>query len=70
MLQLGIIKPSRSEMARPIVSVLKGKDSRDGIRLAIDYRYLNRYCLGDAYPMPDIADLLQRVGQAKYISSF
>jgi len=57
-------------MASPIVSVLKGKDGRDGIRLAIDYRYLNRYCLGDAYPMPDIADLLQRVGQAKYISSF
>ena len=70
MLQLGIIKPSKSQMASPIVCVLKGKDGRDGIRLAIDYRYLNKYCLGDAYPMPDIADLLQRVGQAKYISSF
>ena len=70
MLQLGIIKPSKSEMASPIVCVLKGKDGRDGVRLAIDYRYLNKYCLGDAYPMPDIADLLQRVGQAKYISSF
>jgi len=69
-LQLGIIKPSKSQMASPIVCVLKGKDGRDGIRLAIDYRYLNKYCLGDAYPMPDIADLLQRVEQAKYISSF
>jgi len=46
------------------------KDGRDGVRLAIDYRYLNKYCLGDAYPMPDISDLLQRVGQAEYISSF
>jgi len=67
MLQLGIIKASKSEMVSPIVCVLKGKDGRDGVRLAIDYRYLNRYCLGDAYPMAYIADLLQRVGQAKYI---
>jgi len=57
-------------MANPVVCVLKGKDGRDGVRLAIDYCYLNKYCLGDAYPMPDISDLLQRVGQAKYISSF
>jgi len=70
MLQLEIIKPSKSEMASPIVCVLKGKDGRDGRRLTIDYRYLNKYCLGDAYPMPDIADLLQQVGKAKYISAF
>jgi len=70
MLQLGIIKPSKSEMASPVVCVLKGKGGRDGVRLAIDYRYLNKYCLWDAYPMPDISYLVQRVGQAKYISSF
>lgn len=70
MLQLGIIRISKSEMASPIVCVLKGKDGKDGVRLAVDYRYLNKYCSGDAYPMPDIPDLLQRVGQAKYISSF
>ena len=68
MLQLWIIKPSKS--ASPIVCVLKGKDGRDGVRLAIDYRYLNKHCMGDSYPMPDIADLLQRVGKAKYISLF
>ena len=38
LLRLGIIKPSKSEMGNPIVRVLKGKD---GIRIAIDYRYLN-----------------------------
>jgi len=57
-------------MASQVVCVLKGKDGRDGVRLAIDYRYLNKYCLGVAYPMPDNSYLLQRVGQAKYISSF
>ena len=33
MLAMGIIKPSKSEMASPIVCVLKGKDGKDGVRL-------------------------------------
>ena len=70
MLNLGIIKPSKSEMASPIVCVLKGKDGKDGVRIAVDYRYLNKYSIGDAYPMPEVADLIQRVGQAKLISTF
>jgi len=68
LLKLGIIKPSKSEMGSPIVCVLKGNDGKDGIRIAIDYRYLNKYCEGDAYPMPEISDLTQKVGQAKFIS--
>jgi len=70
MLKLGIIKPSKSEMASPIVCVLKGKDGRDGVRIAVDYRYVNKYGIGDAYPMPDITELIQKVGQAKVISTF
>ena len=54
MLQMGIIKRSKSEMASPIVCVLKGKDGKDGVRLAIDYRYLNNYCLGDAFPIHQV----------------
>ena len=68
LLNSGIIKPSTSEMASPIVCVLKGKDPKDGVRIAVDYRYLNKYCKGDAIPMPDIPDLIQRVGGARYIS--
>ena len=45
--------------------MLKGKDS---VRIAVDYRYLHKYCEGDAYPMPEISDLIQKVGQAKFIS--
>jgi len=52
LLKLGIIKLSKSEMGSPIVCVLKGKDGKDGVKIAVDYRYLNRYCEGDAYPMP------------------
>ena len=68
MLESGIIRPSKSEMASPVVCVLKGKGGRDGVRLAIDYRYLNKYCTGDAYPMPDIGEIMQRVGKCNWIS--
>jgi len=69
MLAMGIIEPSNGEMASPIVCVLKGKDGKDGVRIAVDYRYLNKFCLGDAYPTPDIGDIIQRVGKAPYIST-
>jgi len=69
MLAMGIIKPSKSEMASPIVCVLKGKDGKDGVRIAIDYRYLNKFSLGDAYPTPDIGDIIQKVGKARLVST-
>ena len=59
LLKSGIIKPSKSEMGSPIACVLKGKDGKDGVRIAVDYRYLNKYYEGDAHPMPDIPDLIQ-----------
>ena len=40
----------------------------NGIRLAIDYRYVNRFTHGDAYPLPDISSVFQRVGKSRYIS--
>jgi len=66
LLKLGIIKPSKSEMGSPIVCVLKGKDGKDGIRIAIDYRYLKKYCVGDAHPLPDIPNLMLRVWKSRY----
>ena len=67
-LRLGIIKPSKSEMGSPIVCVLKGKNGKDGIKIAIHYRYLNKYCEGDAHPMPDVPDLMLRVWKSRYKS--
>ena len=69
MLALGIIQPSRSPMANPLVCVLKGPEGRDGVRLAIDYRYLNKYTIPDEFPVPDISSLLQEVRQAKFITT-
>ena len=70
MLELGIIVPSTSEMASPVVCVLKGPNGQNGVRLAIDYRHVNKFSAGDGFPTPDISDVLQKVGRAKYISCF
>ena len=56
-------------MASPLVCILKGRDGKAGVRLAIDYRYINRYSLKDAYVMPNISDLIQKVGSANFITT-
>ena len=68
MLKLGIIRKSNSANVSPVVCVLKGPGGRDGVRLAVDLRYTNRYTVADEFPLPDIGTLLQEVGQAEYIS--
>ena len=70
LLDLGFIQPSNSPMASPIVCVLKGRNGENGVRLCCDYRYLNKYTIGDAYPTPDISDVIHRVGKASHISSW
>ena len=62
----GIIRPSSSEWASPIVLVPK----KDGtLRMCVDYRKLNAVSEADAYPMPRIDELIDRLGGAKYIST-
>ena len=68
MLTNGIIRPSESPMASPLVCVLKGKDGCDGIRLAVDYRYVNKFTHSDAYPMPDLHSIFQSVSKSEFIS--
>ena len=66
MLQAGLIEPSTSCWASPIVPVRK----KDGsIRLCVDYRRLNSVSKHDAYPMPRIDDIIDRIGEVKYISA-
>ena len=55
-------------MASPLVCILKGKEGKDGVRLAVDFRYVNKYTIGDAYPMSDVADIKQRVGSKLWIT--
>jgi len=52
----GIIEPSHCPMASFLVYVLKGKNGKDGVRLAADVGYVNKPTAGDAFPVPNIAE--------------
>ena len=65
MLAQGIIQPSKSPWAAPVVLQRKP----DGkLRICIDYRSLNKLTRFDAYPIPRIDDVLEKKGNAEYIS--
>ena len=66
MAQVGIIEPSSSPWAAPILPVRK----KDGsMHLCVDYRRLNSISRQDAYPMPRIDDLIDDLGGAKFITT-
>ncbi|XP_063760148.1 uncharacterized protein LOC134878197 [Eleginops maclovinus] len=66
MVDAGVIRPSKSPYASPVVIVTK----KDGsLRLCIDYRKLNSCGTRDAFPLPRIEEALEALGQAKYFST-
>ena len=65
MLDAGIIRPSKSPWASPVVLVPK-KDG--GIRFTTDFRRLNAVTKRDFYPLPNITAILDDLGKAKWFS--
>lgn len=66
MKELGVIAPTLSEWCSPLVMVPK----KDGsLWVCIDFHKLNSQSQFDAYPMPQIDDLLERIVKAKYITT-
>nr|XP_042705994.1 uncharacterized protein LOC122173677 [Chrysemys picta bellii] len=66
MLEMGVVEESTSEWRSPIVLVPKP----DGMtRFCIDFREVNAISRFDAYPMPRVDELLERLGGARYLST-
>ncbi len=61
----GWIRSSRSPYAAPVLFAPK-KDS--GWRMCIDYRDLNSVTIKNKHPLPNISDLLDRLGAARWFS--
>ena len=65
MLNLGVITPSKSPYASPVVLVNKPDGSN---RFCIDYRKLNKITIFDAEPVPNVESIFAKIGRAKYFT--
>ncbi len=64
MLKLGVIEPSRSPCSSPIVMVPKPDGT---LRFCNDFRRVNEVSEFDSYPMPQVDELIDRLGRARFI---
>ena len=65
MLRRGVIQPSYSPYASPVILVEK---KYGGWRMCVDYRYLNALTVKNKYPMPVVEELLDELSGAKYFT--
>ena len=66
MLAEGVIRPSSSAWASPVVLVKKRQDGKH--RFCVAYRKLNTVTSRDSYPLPKVDDNLDVLGGAKYLA--
>ncbi|CAH2088138.1 unnamed protein product [Euphydryas editha] len=71
LLKQGIIRESISPWSCPVHIVPKKADASGKVkwRLVIDYRRLNDRLIEDKYPLPNINDILDRLGRAQYFTT-
>lgn len=71
MLDQGIIRPSNSPWSSPIWIVPKKTDAsgKKKWRIVVDYRKLNEKTIDDRYPLPNITDVLDKLGRCMYFTT-
>ena len=71
MLTKQIIEHSTSPHNSPVWVVPKKRDSsgKQKWRIVIDFRKLNEYTDQDAYPLPNIEDILNHLGKSKFFTT-
>jgi Reverse transcriptase (RNA-dependent DNA polymerase) len=65
MLDMGIIEESNNPWASPVVLIPKPDGNN---RFCSDFRRLNTVTIPDAFHMPRVDDLLDKIGQAKFLT--
>jgi len=65
LLDEGLVCPSVSPMASPILCVAK---KSGGVRIAGDYRHLNVFSLGDAHSTSDVKETLSEIAIRLFVS--
>jgi hypothetical protein len=65
MIKMGVIEESNSPWSSPVVLIPKPDGS---IRFCIDYRRVNDITQPDAFPLPRIEDLIDKIGKAKFLT--
>jgi hypothetical protein len=66
MISLGVIEPSKSEWAFPMVPVKKANGK---IRLCMDSRKLNEITKRDSYPIPHMGRIMKRLETSNYFTA-
>ena len=66
LLEQGIIEPSKSPRAPPLVLAPKNDGTT---RMCVDYRKLNAVTVGDPHPLPNIEELINSIGGSRFIST-
>lgn len=71
MLADNIIEQSNSPYNAPLLLVPKknDKDEQTKWRVVVDFRKINEITIADAYPLPNITEILDQLGRSKYFTT-
>lgn len=71
MLDGNIIQPSKSAWNSPLLVVPKksGVSGEKKWRVVVDFRKLNDITISDAFPLPNITEILDQLGNSRYFST-